>query len=104
MHRASIVLTAIEPILRLPAPDAPSVLPGLNPNQPHHLAIEFAEIKLHLSCRMLPGIRQRHSAGAHGVLYGRAMAMIKRPSRRRVRKSSQCFRSSPVLYGRRLLG
>ena len=31
---ASIVLTAIEPMRRLPLPDAPSVEPGLNPNQP----------------------------------------------------------------------
>ena len=31
---ASIVLTATEPMRRLPLPDAPSVDPGLNPNQP----------------------------------------------------------------------
>src|SRR5262249_28441107 len=31
---AIIVLTAIEPMRRLPAPDAPRVLPGLNPNHP----------------------------------------------------------------------
>src|SRR6266849_2723905 len=31
---ASIVFTAIEPMRRLPFADAPSVLPGLNPNQP----------------------------------------------------------------------
>jgi hypothetical protein len=97
-------LTAIEPILRLPAPDAPSVLPGLNPNQPHHLAIEFAEIKLHLPCRMLPGTKADALGRSTRSAVCRAMAMIKRPSRTRWRKSSQCFRSSPVLYGRRLLG
>ena len=32
---ASIVLTAIEPMRRLPLLDAPSVEPGLNPNQPN---------------------------------------------------------------------
>src|SRR5437763_17148486 len=32
---ASIVLTATEPIRRLPLPDAPSVEPGLKPNQPN---------------------------------------------------------------------
>src|SRR5262249_14787296 len=31
---ASIVFTAIDPIRRLPFPDAPSVEPGLKPNQP----------------------------------------------------------------------
>ncbi len=31
---ASIVLTATEPMRRLPLPEAPSVDPGLNPNQP----------------------------------------------------------------------
>ena len=31
---ASIVLTAMQPMRRLPLPDAPSVEPGLNPNQP----------------------------------------------------------------------
>ena len=34
MHPASMVLTAIEPMRRLPAAEAPRVLPGLNPNQP----------------------------------------------------------------------
>ena len=32
---ASIVLTATEPMRRLPLPEAPSVDPGLNPNQPN---------------------------------------------------------------------
>ena len=32
---ASIVLTAIELMRRLPLPEAPSVEPGLNPNQPN---------------------------------------------------------------------
>ena len=31
---ASMVLTAMVPMRRLPAAEAPSVLPGLNPNQP----------------------------------------------------------------------
>src|SRR5271157_2424803 len=31
---ASMVFTAIEPMRRLPLPEAPSVEPGLNPNQP----------------------------------------------------------------------
>src|SRR5207253_8452466 len=31
---ASIVVTAMVPIRRLPLAEAPSVLPGLNPNQP----------------------------------------------------------------------
>ena len=31
---ASMVLTATDPMRRLPLPDAPSVEPGLNPNQP----------------------------------------------------------------------
>ena len=32
---ASIVFTAIEPMRRLPLPEAPSVEPGLKPNQPN---------------------------------------------------------------------
>src|SRR6267143_551683 len=32
---ASIVATAMAPMRRLPLEDAPSVLPGLNPNQPN---------------------------------------------------------------------
>src|SRR5713101_7476559 len=35
VHPASIVLTAIEPMRRLPFAEAPRVLPGLNPNQPN---------------------------------------------------------------------
>ena len=31
---ASIVFTAMVPMRRLPLPEAPSVEPGLNPNQP----------------------------------------------------------------------
>ena len=34
VHPASIVLTATEPMRKHPAPEAPNVLPGLNPNQP----------------------------------------------------------------------
>ena len=30
-----MVFTAIEPMRRLPLPDAPKVLPGLNPNHPN---------------------------------------------------------------------
>src|SRR5258708_28663895 len=32
---ASMVFTAMEPMRRLPFPDAPNVEPGLNPNQPN---------------------------------------------------------------------
>ena len=32
---ASMVFTAMEPMRRLPLPDAPSVDPGLKPNQPN---------------------------------------------------------------------
>ena len=34
MQPASMVSTAIVPMRKLPAAEAPSVLPGLNPNQP----------------------------------------------------------------------
>src|SRR5260370_25631235 len=47
-----MVLTAIDPILRLPAAEAPSVLPGLNPNHPNariKQPISTAEI----SCPMI---------------------------------------------------
>ena len=34
VHPASMVSTAMVPMRKLPAAEAPSVLPGLNPNQP----------------------------------------------------------------------
>src|SRR2546425_6562187 len=63
---ASMVLTAIEPMRNAPLPEAPSVLPGLNPNHPK------ARMKQPVSTRTMswPGMAlEEHTSELQSLAY-----------------------------------